>query len=69
MITKTAGEVLLDVTALLEGQVLYAAAVVDYMKRVGVVFQDPPGSPCRACGKPHDTRSCEMAGCPLGADL
>lgn len=26
-------------------------------------------TPCHICGKPADTVSCSMGGCPLGADL
>lgn len=47
----------------------YAKAVVEWMADQGVVFQREPNAPCPQCGKPADTRSCAMGGCPLGADL
>lgn len=28
-----------------------------------------PDAPCPSCGKPWDTKTCHMGGCPLGADL
>ena len=28
-----------------------------------------PDAPCPSCGKPWDTKTCHMGGCPLGDDL
>lgn len=47
----------------------YAEAVVKCLEGHGAAFARPPHAPCPSCGKPANTVSCPMGGCPLGADL
>lgn len=69
MITATREEVIANIRYLLDVSTGKATRAVKYLEDQGIVFQPPVNSPCRACGKPWDTRSCSMGGCPLGADL
>ncbi len=46
-------------------------AAADEIERLRKLEPKPrdPKADCPHCGKPWDTRSCAMGGCPLGADL
>lgn len=43
--------------------------ILRHLESHGAHFARPRWSPCPHCGKPHDTLSCAIGGCPLGADL
>ncbi len=47
----------------------YAKAALRYLEKHGLTYARDEDAPCPACGKPADTKSCAMGGCPLGADL
>ncbi len=51
----------------------YAEAAVDWFaqhwREIRLTMQADPHAPCSSCGKPWNTKSCSMGGCPLGADI
>lgn len=69
MIEVTLRQAFQDVRRLCGGDSVMAVEICAYFKVRGVHFQPDVTAPCRFCGKPWDTRSCPVAGCPLGADL